>query len=191
MDLLIAGMILFLGVHFIPSISPVHHILQGRLGEGGYRILFSLVAFAGLVLIVYGYDEARLAAYEPLWYPPVWTRHLAMLLMVPVFPIFMASFFQGRIKQAVKHPMILSVKIWAFSHLLANGEPQSIVLFGGFLAWAIVLRITAKNKPVVSRVPALASQVRRNDILAILFGLLLYGLFVWKLHAVLIGMPLS
>ncbi|MTI17633.1 hypothetical protein E1162_10315 [Rhodobacteraceae bacterium RKSG542] len=191
MELLVLGLAAMLGIHMIPSFGGLQRALEERFTENIYKIVFSIVSLVGLTLIIYGYDQARYEDYAPLYVPPYWTRHLVMLLMVPVFPLLMAAYFQGNIKRIVKHPMILSIKIWAFSHLLTNGEPQSVLLFGSFLLWAVFLRIRAKGRPVTYKIPEIPSQVLRNDVLAIVFGLLLYGLFVWKLHGILVGVPLS
>mgnify|MGYP002144679814 CR=1 FL=1 len=110
-------------------------------------------------------------------------RHVALLLMVPVFPLLFAAHLPGRIKQAAKHPMLLAVKIWAFTHLLANGDLGSILLFGGLLAWAVYDRISLKR-----RGDAGAPQVgwSGNDVLVLVLGTAAYFLMFW-LHDSLIG----
>ena len=120
---------------------------------------------------------------------PIGLRHLMLLLMLPVFVLFFSSFGPGFIKRAVKHPMLLAIKIWAFSHLLVNGELASILLFGSFLAWAIYDRISFKRRD--ANVEALPSDNNlpniRVDVAAIVAGLTLYVLVVWKLHYWIFG----
>ena len=141
-------------------------------------------AGVGLALIVLGYGLAR---QQPtlLYAPPAGLRHLALLLMVPVFPLLLAAYLPGRIQRAAKHPMLAAVKLWALAHLLANGSLADVLLFGGFLAWAVADRISLKRRPphAVPGAPAGAT----NDAIAIVGGLLLYALFVWRGHAWLIG----
>jgi uncharacterized membrane protein len=146
--------------------------------------LYSLIAIAGFVLIVYGYGLAR---QDPtiLFTPPVWLRHVSMLLLVFVFPLLLAAYMPGRIQKAIKHPMLAATKIWAFSHLLANGTLTDAVLFGAFLAWAVVDRISMKRRTPLP-VPTIPVS-RINDIIAIVLGLGLYIAFVLWLHAWLIG----
>jgi uncharacterized membrane protein len=146
--------------------------------------LYSLVAIAGFVLVVWGYGLART---DPvlLYSPPVWLRHMAMLLLVPVFPLFLAAYFPGRIQAATKHPMLAATKLWAVAHLLANGMLADVILFGAFLAWAVVDRISMKRRtprPIPGAPPS-----RANDLIAVLAGLALYVAFVLWLHTWLIG----
>ena len=81
--------------------------------------------------------------------------------------------------------MLAAVKIWAFAHLLANGDLASIILFGSFLAYAVVDRIAAKRRgaPVPVAGPA------RNDLVALAVGTVAYLAFGLYLHRVLIGVP--
>ena len=86
-----------------------------------------------------------------LYKPPFWLRHLVTLLMLPVFPLLLAAYLPGRIKAAVKHPMLTATKAWALSHLLVNGMLADVLLFGGFLAWAVLDRISAGKRPAARR----------------------------------------
>ncbi|MFN2168786.1 MAG: NnrU family protein, partial [Anaerolineae bacterium] len=112
--------------------------------------------------------------------------HLAALLMLPVFVFFVAPYFPGRIKTTLKHPQLVAVKLWAVAHLLVNGTVADLVLFGSFLAWAVIDRISLKRRPERA-VPGLAPAAGRNDALAIVVGLALYGLFAMVLHQRWIG----
>jgi uncharacterized membrane protein len=147
----------------------------------------------GLCLIIYGYGAAR-AEGPPLVYdPPFWLRHVTMLLMVPVFIFLVAAYVPCKIRRALKHPMLVAIKLWAFSHLLANGDLASVLLFGGFFVWAIADRISVKRRGlgVPQAAGAVAVPGKYSDIGVILAGLVLYGLFVWKLHVLLIGVPVG
>jgi uncharacterized membrane protein len=147
----------------------------------------SLVSIAGLVLIVVGYGQARLAP-TVLYMPPSWMRHVTFLLMLPVFPLMFAAYLPGRIKARVKHPMLTAVKTWAFAHLLANGMLADVLLFGGFLAWAVADRISLKRRESTLNITAKASAI--NDVIAVVAGLALYVATLLWLHRLLIGMPL-
>lgn len=185
MGVLITGLILFLGVHSVSIVAdPWRNRTLKKLGEGPYKGLYSLVSLLGLVLVIWGYGLAR---QEPvvLYTPPTWTRHLAMVLLLPVFPLLFATYLPGRIQRALKHPMLVAVKLWAVAHLLANGMLADVVLFGAFLAWAVADRISLKRR-VPRATPELPDRPQ-NDWIAIGLGLVAYVLFVFWLHRVLIG----
>jgi uncharacterized membrane protein len=186
MLILIFGLVLFLGIHSVRIFAPGLREAQiSARGPGAWRGLYSLVAFAGLVLIVWGYGLARQTA--PILYePPVWTRHLNLLLMVFAFIALAASQLPaGRIKATLKHPMLVAVKIWALGHLLANGDLAALLLFGTFLAWAVLDRISVKRRGDSG--PAVGPL--KWDVAAIVIGLFAYALFAFVLHEWLIGVP--
>ena len=186
MTLLIAGLLLFLSVHSTAIIAPGWRTAQvARRGEAAWKGLYALLSIAGFVLLVYGYGAARQSPVV-LYTPPTFTSHLALLLMLPVFPLLLAAYLPGRIKTAAKHPMLLAVKLWALAHLLANGNLHDVVLFGTFLAWAVADRISMKRRTVARAVPA-ASLRPMNDAIALAGGLAVYAIFVLWAHLKLIG----
>lgn len=192
MTLLIAGLVLFLGIHSVAILSPqIKTAAVARMGLNGWKGLYSLIAIAGFALLCIGYGEARVTNPVWLWQPPKGLRHLALLLLLPVFPLLLAAYLPGRIRTATKHPMLVATKLWALSHLLANGGLHDVLLFGSFLAWAVVDRISVKRRAQVTPPPS-APASRWNDLLVVLGGLALYVLFVGGLHQMLIGVsPIS
>jgi len=184
MILLIIGLVLFLGIHSIRMVAPAFREAQlSRLGEGKWKGLYSLVSLAGLILIIWGYAQARPDA-DILYVAPVWGRHLALLLMAFAFVAMVASNLgPSRIKHHLQHPFLVSIKLWATAHLLANGDNASVLLFGTFLAWAIWNRIAVAKRAD----PRPPSGPVRNDILAVVIGLGLWVLFIWKAHQWLFG----
>jgi uncharacterized membrane protein len=187
MTLLILGLLIFVGIHLVPTCPMMRGNLSARFSEGAYKGLFSLTAFVGLALIVYGFGQARWAATgNPLlWDPPRWTRHATMTLMLPVFILLAAAYLPGRISAAVKHPMLLAIKLWAFAHLLISGRLAQFLLFGAMLAWGVYDRISVKRRAL----PIKTGPVR-NDIIAIVIGLLAYAFMLTRGHTLLIGVPL-
>jgi uncharacterized membrane protein len=182
---LILGLALFLGVHSISIVAPDwRDRTAARMGARKWQAMFGLVATAGLILVVWGYALAR---QDPviLYVPPVWLRHLVLLLMVPVFPLLLAAYLPGRIQSAARHPMLAAVKLWALAHLLANGTLADLVLFGSFLVWSVTDRISWKWR--APRATPGAPPSGANDIIAVVAGLLLYTAFVLWLHRWLIG----
>lgn len=187
MTILVLGLVLFLGVHSVSIVAPAWRAgMVEKLGERAWKGLYSLLALVGLVLLIFGYGQAR---QDPivLWAPPFWTRHVVAALMLPVFPMLLAAYLPGRIRSALKHPMLAAVKLWAFAHLIANGMLADVLLFGGFLAWAVADRISMKRR-APQATPA-APSTRANDAIAVVAGLALYAAFVLWLHVRLIGVP--
>jgi len=184
---LLAGLIVFLGAHSTSIVAPAwRDAMLVRLGEQRWKAMIGLVSIAGFVLLVWGYGQARLDPIV-LYVPPTWLRHLALLLMVPVFPLLLAAYLPGRIKAAARHPMLAAVKLWALAHLLANGTAADLLLFGGLLAWAVVDRISVGRRPLPPARGAPSS--RFNDAIVVLAGLALYGVFIGWVHLWLIGVP--
>jgi uncharacterized membrane protein len=147
MSLLVLGLILFLGTHSVRIFADGWRTRTiARLGEGPWKGLYSVLSVAGFALIVWGYGQARL---EPvvLWSSPVWTRHLASLGVLVALVLLVAAYVPGNgIKARLHHPMVLGVKVWAFSHLVANNTLADLLLFGGFLAWAIADFASARRR---------------------------------------------
>jgi uncharacterized membrane protein len=134
--------------------------------------------------------ENALARQDPvvLYTPPAWLPPVAMVLLIPVFPLLLAAYLPGRIQTAAKHPMLAATTLWAVAHLLANGMLADVLLFGVFLVWAVLDRISMTRRtqrPVPSMPPS-----RANDLIAVVGGLALYATFVLWLHGWLIGVPL-
>ena len=143
MTLLIAGIVVFLGLHLLPTLPGLREKLVSRFGENGYKALFSLVSVAAFVLLVYGFAKAPVIQ---VWSPPAWTHWVAIVLMLPALILLVAAYVPGRIKARLKHPFLVAIKTGALAHLIANGDLASIILFGSFLAYAVYDRITLKGR---------------------------------------------
>jgi uncharacterized membrane protein len=188
MSMLVLGLVLFFAAHSVSIVSdPWRNRMVAKLGEWPWKGMYALVSIAGFALMVWGYVLAR---QDPLvlYAPPAWLRPVAMVLLAPVFPLLMAAYLPGRIKTAAKHPMLAATKLWAFAHLLVNGMLADVLLFGAFLVWAVLDRISMKHRaqrPIPSIPPTAA-----NDFIAIAGGLTFYVAFVLWLHGWLIGVPL-
>lgn len=171
MTLLIAGVLLWAAVHFVPSLAPaLRTSLLGKLGESGYKGVFSLALLLALAMIVFGWRSIDEPTY--LYTLPLWTRHLGMLLVLFAFILFVASGMPTRIKQFLRHPQLTGVVIWAGAHLLMNGDSRSLVLFGGLGIWAVMEMILINRREgawVKPEVPGVGQEVK---ILAI--GVVVY-----------------
>ena len=185
MQMLVLGLVLFLGVHSVSIVAPGwRERVAARIGKGPWKGLYALASLIGFVLLIYGYGLARQNPIV-LYAPPVWTRHLAALLMVPVFPMIFSAYLPGRISATLKHPMLVATKLWAVAHLLANGMLADVVLFAGFLAWAVADRISLKRRTQPDLHTAPPRKI--NDLIAIVIGLAVYVVFAKWLHLKWIG----
>ncbi|MEE8632865.1 MAG: NnrU family protein [Methyloceanibacter sp.] len=184
MTLLIVGIVVFLGLHLLPAFPQVRENLIGRLGKNAYRALFSVLSLASFVLLIWGFAVAPVVQ---IWSPPPWTRWVAIILMLPAFIFLVAAYVPGRIKARVKNPFLIAIKIWALAHLIANGDLASIILFGAFLAYAVVDRIALKGREPTALVETPGEGSTRNDMIAVVFGVLAYVVFLVWLHPLLIG----
>ncbi|MBJ3776644.1 NnrU family protein [Acuticoccus mangrovi] len=188
MVLMIVGLAVFLGAHLVPRATGLRGSLVAALGEYGYKGLFSVVSLVGIVMVSMGYGDWRFQGSPLLYRLPTGVTHLALLLMLFASISLVAAYTPSHMRKALKHPMLVAVKLWAFAHLLANGDVASVVLFGAFLAWAVVDRIILKRREragVIVRRPFTARW--SGDAVAIVVGVIVYVLFVWKLHLWLIG----
>ena len=181
MILLILGLILFLGSHAFTRVRSMRDPVAAKLGAGPFKGLYSLIALSGFVLIIIGYGQYRAAGYIEVWSPPAFLKHLAYLLMMPVFVFLIAAYAPGKIKSAIVHPMLAAVQFWALAHFLVNGDLGSMLLFGGFLAWGIFARARL-GKAV--RIKVAWSM---GDTISIVGGLAAWVVMLMWLHPILIG----
>jgi len=185
MDILIAGLIIFFATHSISIINePWRNRMVQRIGKIPWQGIYSVLAITGFVLIIQGYGIARQSPVILYTLPPS-LRYITLLAMFFVFVLLFATYLPGKFRDTVKHPMLLAVKIWAFSHLLVNGTLADVVLFGSFLVWAIVDRISMKHRVQRPVTPIESSGF--NDAIALILGLVMYGVFMLWLHVRLIG----
>lgn len=187
MTIFIAGLALFFGLHIFSAVRSrgAGSDLKVKLGYGPFMGLYSLISLIGFGLIIYGFGAARGAGI--LYSPPTWMAHINLVLTIPALILLVASQVPaGRIKKATKHPMLLAIKLWAFGHLLANGELNSVILFGSFLAYAVFDRIMVKRRGDTGPGPDTALNPMM-DIVSIIVGIAAWAAIVLWLHPILFG----
>lgn len=204
---LLIGLLLFLGTHSLRIVAEDWRVgLISRLGEKKFKGLVSVASLIGFILIIHGYGVARLTP-QILWVPPVATRHVAALLMLFAMIFLIASYIPGNhIKARLRHPMVISVKVWSVAHLLANGMAADVLLFGSFLLWAVfdfraarqrdrmgaiqtstTIDTAAGSSSVPASNVALKPATVRGTVMAIVLGTALWVGFVAYLHLKLFG----
>src|SRR3954462_8742450 len=167
---MILGLVLFFAPHIFTTRRKARAQAIATLGEGPYKILYSLVSLAGLALIVWGFAHYRATGRIDVWYPPKAMKHITVAWMLPAVILVVAAYIRGRIYATLKHPMLAGVKLWAVAHLLANGDLGSIILFGSFLAWAVFDRISLKRRGDAGG-PPIPVGGPANDLIAIAVGI--------------------
>lgn len=183
MWILLAGLAIFLGIHSLRMVAPGWRDAAIARGEGAYKGVYSLLSAIGLGLIVWGYGVAAPES-EFLFVSPRWATHLAgLVIMAGVVCVALAYVPAGRLRPALRHPMITGVILWSGGHLLANGDVVSLALFGAFLVWAVINRVAVEGRED----PLPAPGPVRNDVIAIVIGIVGGLVFVLWLHGPLIG----
>jgi uncharacterized membrane protein len=185
---LILGLVVFIGAHVFVTYRDHRAALIKRIGALPYRGLFSLVSILGVILIGWGFADYRETGWIDVWHPPTFMRHITVLLVWPAIVLMVAAYLPGEIKRKVKHPLLAGVKLWAFAHLLVNGDLGSIILFGSILGWAVYDRISLKHRTDPGGLNIPFGGIR-NDVLAVVVGTILYLALGLVFHPLVIGVP--
>jgi len=185
---LIVGLILFLGVHSVRIFADDWRTRQQqKWGVDAWRGVYAVLSLAGLLLVIYGFGLVR---NEPVlvWIPPTGMRHAASLFTLMAFILLAAAYVpDNAIKARVYHPMVAAVKLWAVAHLMANGTLGHLVLFGSFLAWAVLDFISARQRD--RRNPSATRPVTKLSatLITVVVGVVGWSVFAFLLHGLLIG----
>ena len=187
MNKFILGLTVFFGVHSISWLAlDWRNRIAKRLGTRAWQGIYSVISLLGFYLLVTGYGAARASA-DVVYVTPSWLRHVSALLMLPVFSLALASVLPGRIRACAGHPLLLATMLWAVAHLLTNGSVADLLLFGIFLVWSVVVRLSLERRPARPIRTLPVSPV--NDLIVVVGGLALYAAFMLWLHAMWIGVP--
>ena len=184
MKLMLLGLLVFLGAHAFTTMRVARAGLVAKIGEGPYKGLYSLVSIVGVVMVGYGFATWRAEGPPQLWYPPIWTKHLAAALMLLASISVSAAYPPTHIRIWLKHPMLVGVKTWALAHLLANGDLAGMILFAAVLAWAVWSRISMKWRPA----PVYPEPKWAADAVAVVVGLVLFLLLAELFHPYVVGL---
>ena len=192
MTILLLGLVLFLGAHSVRIFADGWRTnMISRLGAQRWKAAYSLVALVGLVLIVWGFAQARHAAPQ-VWTPPVWSKHLNLLVMLASMIMLGAAHSpKSHVKTVLHHPMTWSVSLFSAGHLLANGTQADIVLFGAFFVWSVAALFSAYGRDRRDRI-RYAEPAWRSTLINIAIGLVVWAVIVFWLHLWLFGVaPLA
>ena len=184
MTLLLLGVLLFTFVHFVPSLAPsLKAAAVSRIGEGGYKGVFSLLLLASFAFMIVSWRSAEPTS---VYLPPAEMHKIALGLLLFAFLLMVVSSRNSRLRLLIRHPQLTGVAIWGVSHLLLNGDDRSLVLFGGMALWAIV-EIVAINKRegvwIKAPPPSWGAEVATVLIAAVTIAVVIY------IHPWLAGVP--
>ena len=185
MNLLLAGLLLWCGVHMSSALaSGLRARLVAAMGLLPYKACFALLIITSLVLMVFGWR-----AMEPVifYQPPVWGKEAAYVLVFFTFILFVAARRMTNIKRILRHPQLTGVMLWSGGHLLANGDNRSLVLFTGIGIWA-VLEIFLINRRAGTWIKPEPMPVIK-DMVTVILGIVLYTVLL-LLHPYLSGVKL-
>lgn len=182
MYILLFGLILFFAIHLLPASVSLRQQAVQRLGEYGYKGVFALISLLGLALVAYGMSERE---YILIWQPPVWSRHLALVMMLPASLLLVAAYMPGNVKKYTRHPMLWGVTIWAVVHLLANGDLGSMILFCSFLLYSLFDMWSANRRGATK---SHETKALRYDMGVVVVGGAVYAL-LYYLHPYFTGVP--
>jgi uncharacterized membrane protein len=186
MGKLLLGLALFIGTHVFVTLRGARAAVVDTIGERPYKALVAVLSVVGILLIGFGFGKYRASGWIDVWYPPHWTYYVTELLMWPASIFVVAAYIRGNIWRQLKHPMLVGIKTWAVAHLISNGDLGSIILFGSFLLWAGYDRASLKYRTDPGS-PALPVNGRRNDVIAIVVGTVLYVLLGLFFHPLVVG----
>ncbi|UZE96072.1 NnrU family protein [Alkalimarinus alittae] len=170
MELLIIGLSIFFLIHLLPTNPTLRSILIRTFGELSYKAVFSVVSLVGFSLMIYGKYQAE---FVSVWHPPAMLAVVTKLVMLPAMVLLVAAYLPSNIKKHTRHPMLLGVSLWAGGHLLINGDMASILLFGGFLMYAVIDSTSVNARGVTLQVE---TKPLWNDVIVLILGGLMYAL---------------
>lgn len=180
MTLLVLGLLVFVGIHLVPTFASTRQNLIERHGLRVYKAGFAATSFIGLILLIAGKANAE---FVPLWIPATWGRHAAMLLMLFSFILLASAYMPSNVKRLTAHPMLLGVTLWSAAHLTANGDLASVILFGGLGAFALFDMWSANRRGAA---PSSKPFPLSKDAIAVAVGVLAYAAILF-LHPYLFG----
>lgn len=181
------GLLVFLLPHSVRALAPTRREAWiAQWGLNGWKLRYTVVSLIGLALVIWGYGQARTSGVF-IWVPPMGLKHANSLFTLAAMLLLAASIVpKNHITAAVRHPLTLAVKVWAFGHLLAVGSLAGVVLFGSFLVWSVLVFKSARQRDRKSgAVPAPGRWP--NTLATLVLGLALWALFAFWAHGALIG----
>lgn len=176
--MLALGVFILNFTHLVSAIDGLKAALIAKYSRKGFFAVYGTASTLALLLIIYGfYERDFIAIYEP----PIWGAEFNKSAMFLAFWLLVGQWYNGWFKQFLKAPGIASIGVWAFGHLCANGDLHSLVLFGGFLLYALIGLYFKMQIPLPK-----ATYHYRQDVKAFFIAFVLYA-SVGMLHPYFTG----
>lgn len=184
MTILVLGLILFFAPHLLREFGLRQPLKDALPSEGAYMGLYSLITLGGLGLIIWG---KSLSPFQMIWQPIYEWRSLSLMLMIPALICLVAGNVPpSYLRKLLRNPMLVGVLLWSLSHLWANGDLASMLLFGSFAIWSSTKIFSLRSvADVESKPPSFIW-----DIISLLVGLGLY-VVIGLYHGELFGVGVS
>lgn len=151
-QLLLLASVAMVATHVVPALPTVRHYLTGKLGEGVYQALYSLVAVIMIFAMIYTFNRSP---QEVVWESGAMLKRIPSVLMPLAFILLTTGalsrnptmFWQDSqldsdtpargIVRITRYPLLWAVILWSIGHIAANGDMASIIFFGGFLGLSV------------------------------------------------------
>ncbi|MTH58391.1 NnrU family protein [Paracoccus litorisediminis] len=173
MLILILGVALWWGAHLFKRAAPG---TRAGMGEKGKRLV-TAVLIASVLLMILGY---RMSDGPYWWGASAPLKGINNLLVLAAFYLFAAAGMKTRITRSLRHPQLTGFALWAFAHLLPNGDLPSFILFGGLLLWALA-EMAAINRAEPGWTPPAGPFPVKKEIMAVV-GAVIVMLVVGLVH---------
>ena len=175
MLLLLTGLALWALVHFIPVFAPnIRSKIINKIGIGIYKALFTLSLVGAISLMINGWQNTA----EEFYFPQMTgVREASFILIFFAMALFVTSSMKTNIKRYFRHPQLNGVMLWAFAHILSNGQAKAVILFSGFVVWAFLMKIGTNKRDGEWERPEAVSY--GQDAKVILATIALYALLVY------------
>ncbi|WP_428376303.1 NnrU family protein [Lichenicoccus sp.] len=169
LDLLVLAACAWVAVHVGIAGTALRGALARRIGDTGFRVLFSLLSVVAIAALVISYRSARAAGSVRLWTIPDWLGWLLVLLMAPAFVLLIGSATTPNptavggerlldreprgLLRITRHPMLWSFATWSAVHVAGNGDLVSLLFFGAFGVTALA-GMPSIDRKLATRDPA-------------------------------------
>ncbi|MBV1874906.1 MAG: NnrU family protein [Gammaproteobacteria bacterium] len=184
MILLIAGLILWSGVHFVPTLAiPFREQLISKLSDTAYKIIFAVLIVSSIVIMVFGWRSINPVN---LYVLPEWSRAITSFLVLITFMLFSAAHATTNIKRVIRHPQLTGIVLWSIGHIISNGDNRSLILFGSLGVWAVVEIVLISKREGAWLKPE--SAPIKAELLMLSKGLAMFAVFLLA-HPYISGIP--
>jgi len=200
--------VLFVAGHAVLSGADLRPHLVTALGSRGFLVLYSVISIGLFIWMIQAYGRAPETV---VWSAPIGIRHLAMAVML-VACVFVATgattpnptmvgadggAVAGRgpvgILKVTRNPILWGIGLWGLTHMAANGNVRSLILFGAMTVLALTgtLRLDRKKRAQLGEAwAAFEAETSNLPLVALLKGRTRVGMSEIGLWRIALGLVL-